>query len=166
RVPAHAAQRQARSVSRRTVRRAGRDHARRDAGVAGQRARGGAADRGARDPRRRGGVRAGRPRVRDVAAAGPDRRRAARGARAPAQGDRPGAGRTARARAGGAAVIAPVVLLALFIGGWELYTRVSNVDAFILPAPHEVAQSLYDDRSLLLSNLSVTAQEVGLGVVL
>jgi putative hydroxymethylpyrimidine transport system permease protein len=63
-------------------------------------------------------------------------------------------------------VIAPLVLLALFIGGWELYTRWSSVDAFILPAPHEVAQSLYDDRSLLLSNLSVTAQEVGLGVVL
>jgi putative hydroxymethylpyrimidine transport system permease protein len=63
-------------------------------------------------------------------------------------------------------MIAPLVLLALFVGGWELYTRVSDVDAFILPAPHEVAQSLYDDRSLLLSNLSVTAQEVGLGVVL
>jgi putative hydroxymethylpyrimidine transport system permease protein len=63
-------------------------------------------------------------------------------------------------------VIAPLILLALFIGGWELYTRISDVDAFILPAPHEVAQSLYDDRSLLLSNLSVTAQEVGLGVVL
>jgi putative hydroxymethylpyrimidine transport system permease protein len=63
-------------------------------------------------------------------------------------------------------MIAPVILLALFVGGWELYTRVSDVDAFILPAPHEVAQSLYDDRSLLLSNLSVTAQEVGLGVVL
>jgi NitT/TauT family transport system permease protein/putative hydroxymethylpyrimidine transport system permease protein len=63
-------------------------------------------------------------------------------------------------------VIAPLVLLALFVGGWELYTRVSDVDPFILPAPHEVAQSLWDDRSLLLSNLSVTAQEVGLGVVL
>ena len=63
-------------------------------------------------------------------------------------------------------MIAPLVLLALFVGAWELYTRVSNVDAFILPAPHEVAQSLWDDRSLLLSNLSVTAQEVGLGVVL
>jgi putative hydroxymethylpyrimidine transport system permease protein len=63
-------------------------------------------------------------------------------------------------------MIAPLVLLALFIGGWELYTRLSDVDSFILPAPHEVAQSLYDDRSLLLSNLSVTAQEVGLGIVL
>jgi putative hydroxymethylpyrimidine transport system permease protein len=63
-------------------------------------------------------------------------------------------------------MIAPLVLLAMFLGAWELYTRVSDVDAFILPAPHEVAQSLYDDRSLLLSNLSVTAQEVGLGVLL
>ena len=63
-------------------------------------------------------------------------------------------------------MIAPLVLLALFVGAWELYTQVSNVDAFILPAPHEVAQSLWDDRSLLLSNLGVTAQEVGLGVVI
>jgi NitT/TauT family transport system permease protein/putative hydroxymethylpyrimidine transport system permease protein len=63
-------------------------------------------------------------------------------------------------------VIAPLILLALFIGAWELYTRTGNVDAFILPAPHEVAQSLYDDRSLLLSNLAVTAQEVGLGILL
>ena len=63
-------------------------------------------------------------------------------------------------------MIAPLLLLALFVGAWELYTRVSNVDAFILPPPHEVAQSLWDDRSLLLSNLGVTAQEVGLGVII
>ena len=63
-------------------------------------------------------------------------------------------------------MIAPLLLLALFVGAWELYTRVSSVDAFILPPPHEVAQSRWDDRSLLLSNLAVTAQEVGLGVVL
>ena len=62
-------------------------------------------------------------------------------------------------------MIAPLILLVLFVGGWELYTRASGVDSFILPAPHEVAQSLWDDRSLLLSNLGVTAQEVGLGVV-
>jgi putative hydroxymethylpyrimidine transport system permease protein len=63
-------------------------------------------------------------------------------------------------------MIAPLVLLALSVGAWELYTRVSNVDAFILPPPNEVAQSLWDDRSLLLSNLGVTAQEVGLGVII
>jgi ABC-type nitrate/sulfonate/bicarbonate transport system permease component len=63
-------------------------------------------------------------------------------------------------------MIAPLVLFALFVGAWELYTRVSNVDAFILPPPNEVAQSLWDDRSLLLSNLGVTAQEVGLGVII
>jgi NitT/TauT family transport system permease protein/putative hydroxymethylpyrimidine transport system permease protein len=63
-------------------------------------------------------------------------------------------------------MIAPLVLLALFVGAWELYTRVSNVDAFILPPPNEVAQSLWDDRSLLLTNLGVTAQEVGLGVII
>ena len=61
-------------------------------------------------------------------------------------------------------VIAPLVLLAAFIGALgALHARSATSTPLILPAPHEVAQSLWDDRSLLLSNLSVTAQEVGLG---
>ena len=48
---------------------------------------------------------------------------------------------------------------------WELYARLGAVDAFILPAPTEVAQALWDDRGLLWDNLLVTAQEVGLGVL-
>jgi ABC-type nitrate/sulfonate/bicarbonate transport system permease component len=63
-------------------------------------------------------------------------------------------------------MIGTLILFALFIGGWELYTSASGVDAFILPPPTDVAQSLWDDRSLLLSNLAVTAQEVGLGVII
>lgn len=63
-------------------------------------------------------------------------------------------------------MIGPLLLFALFIGGWELYTQASGVDAFILPPPTDVATSLWDDRSLLLSNLAVTAQEVGLGVII
>jgi putative hydroxymethylpyrimidine transport system permease protein len=56
------------------------------------------------------------------------------------------------------------LVLALF-GAWELYVRLGGVTDFILPAPDQIAQSLYDDRSLLWSNFTVTAQEVGFGIV-
>lgn len=62
-------------------------------------------------------------------------------------------------------MIAAGILVAL-IGGWELYARAGSVDDFILPAPSEVAQALWDDRGLLWSNLLVTAEEVGLGILL
>jgi ABC-type nitrate/sulfonate/bicarbonate transport system permease component len=54
-----------------------------------------------------------------------------------------------------------VVLLA---AGWELYARVGTIDDFILPAPTQIAQALYDDRGLLWDNFVVTAVEVGLGI--
>jgi ABC-type nitrate/sulfonate/bicarbonate transport system permease component len=61
-------------------------------------------------------------------------------------------------------MIAVLVLLA-FIGGWEAYARLGDVDSLILPAPTEIATALWDDRGLLWSNLLVTAQEVGLGIL-
>lgn len=57
-----------------------------------------------------------------------------------------------------------LVLLAL-LGIWELYVGAGGADPLILPAPHTIAQSLYDDRSLLWSNFAVTAEEVLLGLV-
>jgi putative hydroxymethylpyrimidine transport system permease protein len=57
------------------------------------------------------------------------------------------------------------IVIAL-LGIWELYVDLGGADPLILPAPHAVAQSLYDDRSLLWSNFLVTAQEVVLGIVL
>ena len=62
-------------------------------------------------------------------------------------------------------MIAVLVLLA-FIGGWEAYARLGNVDSLILPAPSEIATALWDDRGLLWSNLLVTGEEVGLGILL
>jgi NitT/TauT family transport system permease protein/putative hydroxymethylpyrimidine transport system permease protein len=52
----------------------------------------------------------------------------------------------------------------VLIGIWELYVDLGGADPLILPAPHQVASSLYDDRSLLWSNFLVTAQEVLLGI--
>jgi putative hydroxymethylpyrimidine transport system permease protein len=62
------------------------------------------------------------------------------------------------------ALPAVAILLVLF-GAWELYADLGSVDALLLPAPHEVAQALFDDRSLLWSNFRVTAGEVLLGVL-
>jgi putative hydroxymethylpyrimidine transport system permease protein len=60
----------------------------------------------------------------------------------------------------------PVVLLAALIGGWELYVDLKGATfSLILPAPHQVAKSLYADRALLWSSFLVTAREVLLGML-
>src|SRR6202012_866689 len=58
-----------------------------------------------------------------------------------------------------------LVLLAALIGAWELYVDLGGADPLILPAPHAVASSMYDDRGLLWSNFLVTAEEVLLGIL-
>ena len=58
------------------------------------------------------------------------------------------------------------LLLAALIGMWELYVDLhGDTFSFILPAPHQVAKSLYSDRGLLWSNFLVTAKEVLLGIM-
>jgi putative hydroxymethylpyrimidine transport system permease protein len=58
-----------------------------------------------------------------------------------------------------------VLILLVLFGGWELYGDLSGVDHLLLPAPHEVAQALYDDRSLLWSSFLVTAREIVFGIL-
>jgi ABC-type nitrate/sulfonate/bicarbonate transport system permease component len=60
---------------------------------------------------------------------------------------------------------AAAILLAL-LGAWELYVALSGVDHLLLPPPHEVAQSLWLDRALLWHDLTVTAGEMLLGIVI
>ncbi|MGO9819105.1 MAG: ABC transporter permease [Solirubrobacteraceae bacterium] len=59
----------------------------------------------------------------------------------------------------------PLLVLAVLLGIWELYVDLGGANSLILPAPHAIAQSLYDDRSLLWSNFVVTAEEVLLGIL-
>jgi putative hydroxymethylpyrimidine transport system permease protein len=64
--------------------------------------------------------------------------------------------------------VAPAVILVLvLIGIWELYVDLKGAifSQAILPAPHQVASSLYHDRALLWSSFLVTAQEVLLGIL-
>jgi len=64
-----------------------------------------------------------------------------------------------------ARVVAPLAILLALLGAWELYADFGPVDRLILPAPHEVAQRLWLDRSLLWDNLKVTAGEILLGIL-
>ncbi len=57
-----------------------------------------------------------------------------------------------------------LLLLLGILGAWELYVDLGGADPLILPAPHAIASSFYDDRGLLWSNFLVTAEEVLLGI--
>ena len=57
-----------------------------------------------------------------------------------------------------------LVVLAL-LAGWEALVRLGGVDPLILPAPTDVLQSLWDDRSLLAPDLWTTTYEVVLGLL-
>jgi ABC-type nitrate/sulfonate/bicarbonate transport system permease component len=65
--------------------------------------------------------------------------------------------------------LAPAALIVLLLGAWEiasqwdLIAKALNIQDFLVPAPHDIATSLWDDRSLLLSNAWVTLKEVLLG---
>jgi NitT/TauT family transport system permease protein/putative hydroxymethylpyrimidine transport system permease protein len=62
--------------------------------------------------------------------------------------------------------MAAALVIVVLLGGWEAYARLGSVDDFILPAPDQVAASLFHDRALLWDNLLVTGQEVVLGLAL
>ncbi|HSD77250.1 MAG TPA: ABC transporter permease subunit [Solirubrobacteraceae bacterium] len=62
--------------------------------------------------------------------------------------------------------LGPLAVVLALLAGWELYARGGSVDEFVLPAPTAVASALWEDRSLLARNLAVTAEEVGLGILL
>jgi NitT/TauT family transport system permease protein/putative hydroxymethylpyrimidine transport system permease protein len=59
-----------------------------------------------------------------------------------------------------------IALLAGLLGTWELYVDLGNVNRLVLPAPHEIAVSLWNNAGLLASNLKPTAEEVVLGIAL
>ncbi len=64
-----------------------------------------------------------------------------------------------------ALLLPPAVLLAL-VGAWEAYADSGAVDAFVLPAPHQIAEASWSNSGLLWSNFLTTAEEVGPGIAL
>ena len=61
--------------------------------------------------------------------------------------------------------MAAALLVLALLAGWELYADLGGIDQFLLPAPSDVATSLWTDRGLLWDNFTVTAGEVLLGIV-
>ncbi len=59
-----------------------------------------------------------------------------------------------------------LALIVFMLAIWELYVDLSGVQEQLLPAPHAVAQALWDSASLLWHNFTVTALEVLLGLAL
>jgi putative hydroxymethylpyrimidine transport system permease protein len=63
----------------------------------------------------------------------------------------------------------PALVLAALIGLWEIAVQwdwiaeALNIEPFLIPAPSDVADSLWQDRELLADNAWVTVQEVLLG---
>src|SRR5215211_6415481 len=61
--------------------------------------------------------------------------------------------------------MAAALLVLAALAGWEALVRAGVVDELLLPAPTDIAQSLWTDRSLLADDLAVTAGEVVLGLL-
>jgi putative hydroxymethylpyrimidine transport system permease protein len=65
--------------------------------------------------------------------------------------------------------LAPLAVILALLGLWELAAQwgwtsnALNIEDFLIPAPSDIATSLWEDRSLLLSDGWVTLQEVLLG---
>ena len=65
--------------------------------------------------------------------------------------------------------LAPVAVILLLLGAWELASRwdlisnALNIQDFLVPAPSDIATSLWRDRSLLADDSWVTLREVVLG---
>lgn len=60
---------------------------------------------------------------------------------------------------------AGLIVLAL-LGLWEAYCELGHVDPLVLAAPHQVAQSLWNDAGVLWPAFGLTAEEILLGMAL
>jgi NitT/TauT family transport system permease protein/putative hydroxymethylpyrimidine transport system permease protein len=61
--------------------------------------------------------------------------------------------------------MAALALVLAALAAWELIVRAAVVDPLILPAPTDVAQALWTDRSVLAPDLATTTWEVLLGLL-
>jgi putative hydroxymethylpyrimidine transport system permease protein len=60
--------------------------------------------------------------------------------------------------------VSAVLIVLVGLAGWEAVVRLGAVDELILPAPTQVLDSLWTDRSLLAPDLATTTWEVLLGL--
>src|SRR4051812_50191253 len=61
-------------------------------------------------------------------------------------------------------MLAGLIILAT-LAGWEALVRAGMVDELLLPAPSDIAASLWNDGDILGPDLAVTLQEVLVGLL-
>ena len=57
-----------------------------------------------------------------------------------------------------------MIVLAALLGAWELYVRVRGIPDYLLPAPTDIAATLWDERSTLADQALVTLREMVIGL--
>jgi putative hydroxymethylpyrimidine transport system permease protein len=62
-------------------------------------------------------------------------------------------------------IVLPLIALAVLIGAWEVYVDAGGADPTVLPPPHAIFSSLWNDRSLLWRYFHPTAEAILLGIV-
>ena len=74
--------------------------------------------------------------------------------------------RPSRRRVPISAVVLPIVFFGVFLGVWELYVSVADVQVLLLPAPSDIASRTVEDFGLLLDLAWNTAKEAFWGVAI
>ena len=68
--------------------------------------------------------------------------------------------------------LAPLAIVLALIGAWELAARwdvladALSIEPFLIPAPSDIAEALWEDRELLADDAWVTLREIVLGFAL
>jgi ABC-type nitrate/sulfonate/bicarbonate transport system permease component len=62
-------------------------------------------------------------------------------------------------------IVLPLIALAVLIGAWEVYVDAGGADPTVLPPPHAIFSSLWNDRSLLWRYFHPTAEAILLGIL-
>lgn len=62
-------------------------------------------------------------------------------------------------------VILPLIALVVLVGGWEVYVDAGGASPDVLPPPHAIVSSLWNDRSLLWRYFHPTAEAILLGIL-
>jgi ABC-type nitrate/sulfonate/bicarbonate transport system permease component len=62
-------------------------------------------------------------------------------------------------------ILLPLIALAVLIGAWEVYVDAGGADPTVLPPPHAIFSSLWNDRSLLWRYFHPTAEAILLGIL-
>lgn len=63
-------------------------------------------------------------------------------------------------------IVAPIVTLVFLLLVWEVATLLATIPTFILPAPTEIAQTMFNNRAILWQNMWITIYEIFLGFLL